>query len=136
MKLVVFGVLGSLFCFLLANEATAAEFSCQTPASGAYCQYIGPVRLVYNNADGLILMYYEAPVDIAQASSVGLPCGFGSAGAAAAMHDTIWDVEGFFNKSLLAALMLTKALKSDIWVQLRCANGTTPYLQIDRFWLK
>ncbi len=123
MGLLMLGVLMSM-----ATGARAATFNCHEQASGGYCKYVGKIQQLYINESNVMLMYYETPIDLIQASDVGLACA--SLGNAA-IYKTTWPSAEYFYSTLLMALTADR----EINIQLGCAHDTG-YLNIDRIWLR
>lgn len=114
---------------LVAFEANAAPPTCHTHTSGPYCQYVGTVEQAYVNDGGLILLYFDAPMQPGAPDAVGIT-GVTSTSAAAYLMQNNQE----FAKLLYASLLAAQARGATIIVQLRGRYGG--YLMIDRIWVR
>lgn len=70
-----------MLLLLLPMAGYAASPTCHSHSSGNYCQYTGKVQRIYINSSNLILLYFEEPINIADANSYGMNISNGSAAA-------------------------------------------------------
>jgi hypothetical protein len=116
-----------ILLLLLPMASYAASPTCHTNPSGNYCQYIGKVTQIYINSSNLILLYFEEPIDIADANSYGMNISNGSA-AAFLVSDNPTFAQMFYSTALAA-----QASGRTVTIQMRGSqNG---YLKFDRIWL-
>jgi hypothetical protein len=113
---------------LRAGDVQAAAPQCYTWSGGGYCQYNGKVAQAYINAYQEIFLYFDTPVDPAQAASVGLT-GV-TVNHIARCHMTS---NPDFGKALFAALLAAQARGATISVQMHSVSGG--YLMMDRIWV-
>jgi hypothetical protein len=111
-----------------SSPALAAAPHCHPSQSTGYCQYDGKVARAYINAYKQIILYFDAPLNIPDATNVGLA---GVTVNNAALYNTTTDPD--FAKSLFAAMLAAQARGSTISVQMMSVSGG--YLVIDRIWV-
>jgi hypothetical protein len=121
----VMAVTLSLIC---AGTVQANEPTCFNNAGDNYCQYFGRVRMLYVNAEGRIILYFDTPMAANAPSDVGL------------MGITIFD-SAVFNiaddpdvaKTLYSTLLSAQSRRAPVTVQMRDSlNGR---IRISRVWL-
>ena len=101
--------------------------TCRVHSGGNYCSYSGYVDRAYINSGGLFLLYFDTPLNLSVASSVGLDIKYTSA-ASFPMSDN--DQFGYMLYSTaLSALSDNKKVS----IQMRGSHGG--YLKIDRIWI-
>lgn len=116
-----------ILLLLLPIAGHAASPVCHTYSGGNYCDYTGKVQKIYINSGNLILLYFEEPIDIADANSYGMNI---TTGVAAAFLTT--DNPTFAQMSYSTALT-AQASGRTVTIQMRGSqNG---YLKFDRIWL-
>ena len=120
---IVIGIL-----LLASGGVFAAAPTCVTNSSGSgVCTYTGKVKNIYINSGGLILLYFDMKLAIADAEAVGLT--ISNDNAAAYLVSANPDFAKLFYSTALAA----QASKRDVTIQMR---GTqSGYLKFDRIWL-
>lgn len=116
-----------ILLLLLPMASYAASPTCHTNPSGNYCQYTGKVTQIYTNSSNLILLYFEEPIDIANANSYGMNIGNGSAAAFLATDNPTF-AEMFYSTALTA-----QASGRSVTIQMR--GSEQGYLKLDRIWL-
>ena len=121
MKIIV-----SLILVLFVSSSWAAAPTCHNNA-GSYCRYTGKVSSIYVNSGNLILMYFDTPVDIAEAAAVGFNITQNNAAAYRISENP--DFAKLFYSTALAA----QATGRDIYIQMHSTEGS--YLKFDRIWL-
>lgn len=112
---------------LLPMAGYAATPACYTNPSGNYCQYTGKVTQIYTNSSNLILLYFEEPIDIANANSYGMNISYGNAAAFLASDNPTF-AEMFYSTALTA-----QASGRSVSIQMR--GNEQGYLKFDRIWL-
>lgn len=113
-----------LFASISVN---AAAPTCHVNTGGNYCTYKGLVQRIYINDSGLILIYFDAPIAVADAGAVGFSI---SNGAAAAI---VLQTNIEFSKLLYSTALTAKAAGIEVTMQMRgTQNG---YLKVDRIWI-
>jgi len=116
-----------LLLSVLSFELMAAKPSCSSN-HGGYCSYKGPVKHIYVNSYNLILIYFDTPLDLSEASVAGFTP---TKGPAAAL--LITDQNRDFANLLYSTALAAQASKRNISIQMR---GTqSGYLKVDRIWL-
>jgi len=123
MKRIVF-VFSLMFIAVFAN---AGAPTCHTHSSGNYCKYYGPVSQIYINSSNQILLYFEEPVDVSEANSVGMGI---SSGIAASFNVT---ENPEFAKLFYSTALAAQASGRNVSIQMRGSYGG--YLKFDRIWL-
>ena len=108
--------------------ASAAAPTCHSHSSGNYCQYTGLVKRIYVNSGNLILIYFDAPVDVATANGYGMGISNGSA-AAFSVSDNPEFAKLFYSTALSA-----QASGRAVSIQMR--SNQSGYLKFDRIWLE
>lgn len=92
-----------------------------------YCQYTGKVERIYINSSNLILLYFEEPIDIADANSYGMNISNGSAAAFLATGNPTF-AQMFYSTALTA-----QASGRSVQIQMR--GSEQGYLKFDRIWI-
>lgn len=108
------------------KAAYAAQPTCHS-SSGGYCQYTGKVKRLYVNKSNAILMYFDTPLNVADAQSIG----FNATNSPAAIF-YVQDGPDFA-KMLYSTLLSAQARNADITIQMRGVKSG--YLMMDRIWL-
>lgn len=122
--IITFAICGLMF----TPDAVLAGVTCGTSSGSGYCDYTGTVAQVYSNANGTILLYFDAPFDPSVPASVGL-AGVSFANAAIYMMSS----NPQFAQMLYATLLAAQAEGKVVTVQMSAVyNG---YLEMDRVWL-
>lgn len=116
-----------ILLLLLPMAGYAASPTCHTNPSGNYCQYTGKVQRIYTNSSNIILLYFEEPIDIADANSYGMNISNGSAAAFLA-SDNLTFAQMFYSTALTA-----QASGRSVQIQMR--GSVQGYLKFDRIWL-
>ena len=114
--------------FFGAPKAHAAAPVCYPYGGAGYCQYTGKVVKAYVNAYDQILLYFDAPVDLNHAVSVGLT---GASVSVAAIYNMAANKD--FGKMLYATLLAAQSRGANVEVQMHSVSGG--YLAIDRIWI-
>lgn len=119
-------LLGALF--LVSGSVLASAPTCQLTSTGSpYCQYDGKVSRLYINTGGVILLYFDTPLNIENAEAVGYSPT--STAATAFLFSENEDFAKLFYSTALAAQASGRA----VTIQMR---GTqSGYLKFDRIWL-
>ena len=112
----------------IAQPARAAAPQCSTYGSGGYCQYDGTVRQVYMNAYNQILLYFDTPLNIPNATAVGIT---GVTNPNAGIYTMTTNAD--FGNALFAALLAAQARGAQVRVHIPSASSG--YLVIDRIWV-
>jgi hypothetical protein len=107
--------------------AQAAAPQCHPWNSGWYCEYTGQVTQAYINADNLILLYFDTPVDPSALASVGASASYYNAAS------YVMTANPDFGKSLYASLLTAQARGATVTVQM--SSVAQGYLQMDRVWV-
>jgi hypothetical protein len=123
-------LIGISIATLVSPIASSAPPQCYVYGSGGYCQYNGKVREAYINSSEQIILYFDAPVDAAQAASVGLA---GVTVTGAAIYNMVGGSKDF-GKSLFAAMLAAQARGAEVSIQMHSVSGG--YLVMDRIWVK
>jgi hypothetical protein len=118
-------LLSGLFFSPLAN---AGEPTCHTTSSKPYCRYNGSVEKIYVNESGLILLYFDTPLNVDDANAVG---GWGVTQRSAAVY-RITDNPDFAKMLYSTALAAQSSQRSVAFQMRRVISG---YMAIDRIWL-
>jgi hypothetical protein len=123
-------VLGLFFASLPIQSPVvqAAAPVCYPYNGTGYCQYSGRVVKAYVNAYDQILLYFDTPVDLNQAASVGLT---GATVSTAAIYNMSANRD--FGKMLYATLVAAQARGANVEVQMHSVSGG--YLVMDRVWI-
>lgn len=116
-----------ILLLLLPMAGYAASSTCHADPSGNYCQYTGNVQRIYTNSSNIILLYFEEPIDIADANSYGMNISNGSA-AAFLVSDNPTFAQMFYSTALTA-----QASGRPVQIQMR--GSVQGYLKFDRIWL-
>jgi len=103
------------------------NFGCQA-ISPPFCQYTGLVTKVYVNRANLVLAYFEQPIDISLAASVGIS---GITNGTAVSLDRGAHPE--FAELYYSTLLTAHSTGKTVTIQMR--EGAFGYLQADRIWL-
>lgn len=107
-------------------SAVAATPVCHSSYNG-YCQYDGKVRRIYINAGGMILVYFDSTMDVAEGGVAGISLSSGSATAVSLSENPE------FAKLFYATALAAQASKRPVQIQMR---GTlSGYMKADRIWL-
>lgn len=115
----------SIIC-TISFPALAAKPTC-SPNYNGYWSYAGTVDRIYINSGNLILIYFDEPIEISEASKAGLSITETSA-AAYKVNDNPEFAKLFYSTALAA-----QASKRKVLIQMRgTLNG---YLKFDRIWL-
>ena len=117
-----------LVALLGAPVANAASPTCHETSGASYCKYTGKVKSLYINDKNLILVFFDEPLDVAQANAVGIPINVGDA----ASYPAAENVQ--FAEMLYSTLLAAQASKREVLMQMRGVAGTRA--KIDRIWLK
>ncbi|WP_083253139.1 hypothetical protein [Enterovibrio norvegicus] len=116
---------------LFLAVATSTPIRAATPICHStphnYCQYHGMVKSIYVNSGNIILLYFDTPLHINSASSVGFNVSFGEA-AAIYINDNPEFANLFYSTALAA-----QASNQPVTIQMRGEHSG--YLKIDRIWL-
>jgi hypothetical protein len=124
----LFAVIAATFAGMQFSPAIASAPQCY-PYSGAwYCQYEGRVRQAYVNAGQQVILYFDTPMNIASATSVGAN---GVTVSDAAIYNMASNPE--FGKALFAAMLAAQARGATVSVQMNSTYGG--YLVMDRIWV-
>ncbi|MDT3334958.1 hypothetical protein Q4Q49_06560 [Shewanella sp. SP1S1-7] len=124
----IFQVSPLAFMALLPLASVQAALPSCSSASGGYCQYTGKVANLYVNSGNTILMYFDTPMDPANASVAGFSASNGNAGIVKI------DENPEFAKLFYSTALAAQASQRNVSVQM---HGTVSgYLKIDRIWLK
>jgi hypothetical protein len=119
----------ALGCLALHSaEAFAAEPVCYPWQSTGYCQYTGKVSRVYVNAYDQLLIYFDTPINPANAAAVGLT---GVTVTTAAIYNMATNRDA--GKMFYAAMLAAQARGATVEVQMLSVNGG--YLVMDRIWV-
>lgn len=112
----------------LSDSTVAGTPTCQLASNGSpYCSYNGKVKQIYINSGGLILIYFDTPLSIDNAASVGYTITNGGVSAFSFAENP--DFAKLFYSTALAA----QASGRSISMQMR---GTiSNYMKFDRIWL-
>jgi hypothetical protein len=121
---------GAVIVFLLgaiSPNAGAAAPQC-FPTDG-YCKYTGRVTRAFINASNEILLYFDTPLNLADASAAGIT-------GVTNPHAAIYNMTGNkdFGKSLFAALLAAQARGGQVTVYMLSANAG--YLMMDRIFVE
>jgi hypothetical protein len=111
------------------SNARAGAPNCYVYGSGGYCEYYGRVSQAYINASEQIILYFDAPVDPAQAAAVGLS---GVTVSNAAIHYMAGNKD--VGKALFAAMLAAQARGAQVRIQMHSVQGG--YLVFDRIWVQ
>jgi len=123
-----------VMCFLLSgsylfsSNSHAAAPTCHTTSTGSpYCQYTGKVNKIYINSGGLILLYFDSPLNLADAEAVG----YSPTSATATVYPLSENPD--FAKLFYSTALAAQASGRSVTIQMR---GTQHgYLKFDRIWL-
>ena len=124
-KLSVLNVI--LLLTLASGNAYSASPVCHTHPSGNYCSYTGLVNKIYINKDGVILLYFDTPIDVGAANSFDMNITNGGA-TAYRLNDN-----PEFAKLLYSTALAAQATNRPVSLQMRGNYGA--YLKFDRIWL-
>jgi hypothetical protein len=114
--------------YLFSSYSHAAAPTCQLTSTGSpYCSYVGKVDKVYINSGGLILLYFDTPLILADAEAVGYSPTNTKATAYLVSENP--DFAKLFYSTALAA----QASGRSVTIQMRGTHGS--YLKFDRIWL-
>ena len=123
-----------VMCFLLSggylfsSYSHAAAPTCQMTSTGSpYCQYTGKVSRIYINSSNLILVYYDTPLNLADAEAVGY-----SPTSTTAMSYPLAENPDF-GKLFYSTALAAKASGKSVTIQMRGTHWG--YLKFDRIWL-
>ena len=112
---------------LIPSLGVAAEPYCSEHSSGPYCSYVGKVKKLYINDQGLILMYFDTSLNVSKARSLGMNISKSTA-AAYRMSDN-----PEFAKMLYSTLLTAQSSGRQVEMQMR--EKSSSYLIIDRIWI-
>jgi hypothetical protein len=110
-------------------NASAGAPNCYVYGSGGYCECYGKVAQAYIDAGDQIMLYFDAPVDPAQAASVGLS---GVTVTVAAVYNMAANKD--FGKALFAAMLAAQARGAQVRIQMHSVQSG--YLAFDRIWVQ
>jgi hypothetical protein len=113
---------------LSAPQVRASPPQCYPYNGSGYCQYNGKVSRAYMNAYDQVILYFDGPVDPAQAASVGIN---GVSVTGAALYNMAANRD--FGKALFAALLSAQARGATVEVQM--SSVSSGYLVMDRIWV-
>ncbi len=126
-RTILIAIAAMLFC-LHGSDVRAGAPNCYVYGSGGYCEYYGKVSQAYINSSDQIILYFDAPVDPAQAASVGLT---GVTVSGAALHNMSANKDA--GKALFAAMLAAQARGAEVRIQMHSVQGG--YLVFDRIWV-
>ena len=109
-------------------ETSASEPNCYPWQSTGYCQYNGKVSRAYVNAYDQLILYFDTPLNPANAAAVGLT---GVTVTNAATYNMATNREA--GKMLFAAMLSAQARGATVEVQMMSVSGG--YLVMDRIWV-
>lgn len=116
-----------LALMLLSYEVLAAKPGCSPHNGSYYFHYNGPVKSVYVNESSLVLIYFDQPMLVEEASACGLTITSGAAGS------YVIDDNPEYAKMLYSTALTAQASGRNISIQMR--EVRSGYLKIDRIWL-
>lgn len=125
MKAIISMVIGVLAVF--ATQLQAGTPMCVARDSGPFCYYAGKVSKIYVNASNMILLYFDTPLDMASANSVG----FTPSNPDAAIVNLLNTPE--FAKLFYSTALSAQATGRAVSIQMRGTDRG--YLIADRIWL-
>jgi hypothetical protein len=111
-----------------ASSAHASAPNCYPWGAAGYCQYDGRVVRAYINAYNQVILYFDAPVNPANAAAVGLT---GVTVDNAAIYNTTANPE--FARGLFASMLAAQARGATVTVQM--FSVSSGYLVIDKIWV-
>jgi hypothetical protein len=127
-KIILSMTLAAPLLSMCPDVASAGAPHCHPWGSSGYCQYDGRVVQAYVNAYHEVILYFDTPLNAADATNVGLA---GVTVTNAAIYNTTSNPD--FGKSLLAAMLSAQARGARVSVQMSSVlNG---YLVVDRIWV-
>lgn len=100
---------------------------CHDNNGSPYCQYIGFVKQIYINAGGTILIYFDTPLNISDATSVGYNVSNNNA-TAYLVSDNPDFAKLFYSTALTAQVSKRK-------ISMLMHGVHSGYLKFDRIWL-
>ncbi len=114
--------------FLFSSSNYAAQPTCQLTSTGSpYCAYSGKVKKIYINSGGLVLLYFDTPLNLADAEAIG----YSPTNANATVYPLSENPD--FAKLFYSTALAAQASGRNIAIQMR---GTKDgYLKFDRIWL-
>jgi hypothetical protein len=110
------------------SSLLAATPTCRTSGENGLCEYIGQVRQLYINENGLILLYFDSAVPGSVASGVGLTITDGGA-ASYNLNDN-----PEFAKLLYSTALAAQSQGKD--VRIFMTDVYSNRLRIDRIWIE
>ncbi len=115
---------------LFAPNALAWSFECRRASAGQepFCKYIGNIKRLYINDNGVLLVYFERPVDLSKAKIVGL-----SAKVNKSAGIKITEKNRFYVDKVFALLLAAKSHEKQVSFHMNAVEDG--YLKIDRVWL-
>jgi hypothetical protein len=124
----VTAIFGAMLAASLHPSAMASAPHCYPYNGSGYCQYDGRVQKAYINAYQQVILYFDTPMNTAEASAVGIS---GVTVDSAAVYNMGSNPD--FGKSLFAAMLAAQARGATVSVQMSSASGG--YLVMDRIWV-
>lgn len=115
----------TLFCFLLVSFSAFSSAPVCSP--DGYCSYTGKVERIYINDGNLMLIYFDAPTSVTEASKAGL--NISNVSAAAYSVSTNSEFAKLFYSTALSA----QATDRNVSIQMH--EVQSGYLKFDRIWL-
>jgi len=119
----------NLLVLMLASPSLshAGAPVCRTNSVGNYCSYVGYVDEAYINDSGLFLLYFDTPLNLSVASSVGFNADVtGAAAYPVAENDQ-------FGYMLFSVALSALSENKRVHIQMRGTHDG--YLKIDRIWI-
>lgn len=116
-----------MFVLMGASLSLADTPTCHIHDDENYCSYTGYVNRAYVNSSGLFLLYFDSPLDLSVASSVGINA---TSTQAAAFPVSEGNQFGYM---LYSTALSALSEKKRVTVQMRGTHGG--YLKIDRIWI-
>ena len=113
---------------LISVDSYGSAPQCHPYNGSWYCQYDGRVRQAYINAYQQVILYFDTPLNIADATAVGAS---GVTVNSAAVYNMGSNPD--FGKALFAAMLTAQARGVTVSVQMSSVSGG--YLTIDRIWV-
>jgi hypothetical protein len=126
-EVIMKNLLISIVFLALSSNVLSATPSCSS-SHGGYCAYIGKVDRIYINSGNLILLYFDTPMPIENASNAGFTITNGGA-AAYNMSDNLEFAKMFYSTALAA-----QASGREVSIQMR--GNQSGFMKLDRIWLK